>query len=102
MDVLRQYSVRSRLWLILTVATVTLCAFGVLMLKDSYNHLYEGKAEKTQHVVETAFGVFKRFQVLGAADSLDRHSGSLGTIAQQGQRHSDAQTQQMNMLATAI
>lgn len=41
-------------------------------------------------------------QLLTAAHSLDRHSGELGAIAAQSQRHSDTQTQQMDMLATAI
>ena len=56
MDVLRKYPVRARLWLILTVAALMLLAFGALTLRASYEHLYQGKAEKTQHVVETALG----------------------------------------------
>lgn len=81
MDVLRKYPVRTRLWLILTVAALMLLAFGALTLRASYEHLYQGKAEKTQHVVETALGVFTHFQALEAGGTLSREAAQQGALA---------------------
>lgn len=81
MDVLRKYPVRARLWLILTVAALMLLAFGALTLRASYKHLYQGKAEKTQHVVETALGVFTHFQALEAGGTLSREAAQQGALA---------------------
>lgn len=81
MDVLRKYPVRARLWLILTVAALMLLAFGALTLRASYEHLYQGKAEKTQHVVETALGVFTHFQALEAGGTLSREAAQQGALA---------------------
>ncbi|XWO56462.1 methyl-accepting chemotaxis protein [Pseudomonas luteola] len=81
MDVLRKYPVRARLWLILTVAALMLLAFGALTLRASYEHLYQGKAEKTQHVVETTLGVFTHFQALEAGGTLSREAAQQGALA---------------------
>ena len=81
MDVLRKYPVRARLWLILTVAALMLLAFGALTLRASYEHLYQGKAEKTQHVVETALGVLTHFQALEAGGTLSREAAQQGALA---------------------
>ncbi len=81
MDVLRKYPVRARLWLILTVAALMLLAFGALTLRASYEHLYQGKAEKTQHVIETALGVFTHFQALEAGGTLSREAAQQGALA---------------------
>lgn len=81
MDVLRKYPVRARLWLILTVAALMLLAFGALTLRASYEHLYQGKAEKTQHVVETGLGVFTHFQALEAGGTLSREAAQQGALA---------------------
>ncbi|SPZ11805.1 putative methyl-accepting chemotaxis transducer [Pseudomonas luteola] len=81
MDVLRKYPVRARLWLILTVAALMLLAFGALTLRASYEHLYQGKAEKTQHVVETALGVFTHFQALEAGGTLSREAAQRSALA---------------------
>jgi len=65
-------SISSRLWLILVVAIAMLLALGLLMLRQIHGDLYQAKAEKTRHVVETATGVLVHFQQLEAAGTLSR------------------------------
>ncbi|TWI55004.1 methyl-accepting chemotaxis sensory transducer with Cache sensor [Pseudomonas duriflava] len=81
MDVLRKYPIRGRLWLILGVATLTLGVFGALMLSASYDQLYRGKAEKTQHVVETALGVLQHFHQLESQGTLTREAAQQAALA---------------------
>ena len=57
MNSLRSVSISRRLWLILIVAVVMLLTLGVLMLKQIHDDLYHAKAQKTQHVVQTASGL---------------------------------------------
>ncbi|BBN54947.1 hypothetical protein TRE132_30720 [Pseudomonas chlororaphis subsp. aurantiaca] len=66
MNSLRTMSISRRLWLILIVAVLMLMTLGMLMLKQIH------KAQKTQHVVQTANGVLAYFQGLESAGSLDR------------------------------
>ena len=72
MNSLRRMSISRRLWLILIVAVLMLLTLGVLMLKQIHDDLYQAKAQKTQHVVQTANGVLAYFQGLESAGSLDR------------------------------
>ncbi len=72
MKTLRSMSISSRLWLILVVAIAMLLALGLLMLRQIHGDLYQAKAEKTRHVVETATGVLVHFQQLEAAGTLSR------------------------------
>ncbi|MBF8776252.1 methyl-accepting chemotaxis protein [Pseudomonas fulva] len=72
MKTLRSMSISSRLWLILVVAIAMLLVLGLLMLRQIHGDLYQAKAEKTRHVVETATGVLKHFQQLEAAGTLSR------------------------------
>ncbi|BAV75060.1 methyl-accepting chemotaxis protein [Pseudomonas chlororaphis subsp. aurantiaca] len=65
-------SISRRLWLILIVAVLMLMTLGMLMLKQIRDDLYQAKAQKTQHVVQTANGVLAYFQGLESAGSLDR------------------------------
>jgi methyl-accepting chemotaxis protein len=65
-------SISRRLWLILIVAVLMLLTLGMLMLKQIRDDLYQAKAQKTQHVVQTANGVLAYFQGLESAGSLDR------------------------------
>jgi len=72
MNSLRTMSISRRLWLILIVAVLMLMTLGMLMLKQIHDDLYHAKAQKTQHVVQTANGVLAYFQGLESAGSLDR------------------------------
>ncbi|MEN5092627.1 methyl-accepting chemotaxis protein [Pseudomonas protegens] len=72
MNSLRKMSISQRLWLILIVAVLTLVTLGVMMLKQIHGDLYQAKAQKTQHVVQTAAGVLNYYQGLEAAGSLSR------------------------------
>ncbi|NTZ69723.1 methyl-accepting chemotaxis protein [Pseudomonas protegens] len=72
MNSLRKMSISQRLWLILIVAVLTLVTLGVMMLKQIHGDLYLAKAQKTQHVVQTAAGVLNYYQGLEAAGSLTR------------------------------
>ena len=64
MNSLRKMSISQRLWLILIVAVLTLVTLGVMMLKQIHGDLYLAKAQKTQHVVQTAAGVLNYYQGL--------------------------------------
>ncbi len=72
MKSLRKMSISQRLWLILIVALLTLVTLGVMMLQQIHGDLYQAKAQKTQHVVQTAAGVLDYYQGLEAAGSLTR------------------------------
>ncbi|WP_409319262.1 methyl-accepting chemotaxis protein [Pseudomonas sp. KCJK9016] len=72
MNSLRSVSISRRLWLILIVAVVMLLTLGLLMLKQIHDDLYHAKAQKTQHVVQTASGVLTYYQGLEAAGTLTR------------------------------
>ena len=72
MNSLRKMSISQRLWLILIVAVLTLVTLGVMMLKQIHGDLYQAKAQKTQHVVQTAAGVLTYYQGLEAAGSMSR------------------------------
>ncbi|AKA24590.1 methyl-accepting chemotaxis protein [Pseudomonas chlororaphis] len=65
-------SISRRLWLILIVAVLMLLVLGLLMLKQTHDNLYQAKAQKTQHVVQTANGVLAYFHGLESSGNLDR------------------------------
>ncbi|MBV4531539.1 methyl-accepting chemotaxis protein [Pseudomonas sp. SWRI107] len=72
MKTLRSMSISRRLWLILLVAVAMLVVLGLLMLRQIHGDLYQAKAEKTRHVVQTAAGVLAYYQGLEAAGTLTR------------------------------
>lgn len=72
MNSLRSLSISRRLWLILIVAVLMLTTLGLLMLKQIHDDLYQAKAEKTQHVVQTANGVLEYYHSLETAGTLSR------------------------------
>ncbi|UST56418.1 methyl-accepting chemotaxis protein [Pseudomonas moraviensis] len=74
MNSLRSVSISRRLWLILIVAVVMLLTLGVLMLKQIHDDLYHAKAQKTQHVVQTASGLLTYYQGLETVGTLTRDS----------------------------
>ncbi|WP_025109554.1 methyl-accepting chemotaxis protein [Pseudomonas sp. H1h] len=72
MNSLRSVSISRRLWLILVVAVVMLLTLGVLMLKQIHDDLYHAKAQKTQHVVQTASGLLTYYHDLETTGTLTR------------------------------
>ncbi|MBK5003720.1 methyl-accepting chemotaxis protein [Pseudomonas sp. S32] len=74
MKTLRSMSISSRLWLILLVSVAMLMVLGLLMLRQIHGDLYQAKAEKTRHVVQTAAGVLAYYQGLEAAGTLSREA----------------------------
>ena len=74
MNTLRRLSISRRLWLILIVAMAMLLALGLLMLKQIHDDLYEGKAQKTRHVVQAVSGVLNYYHGLETAGSLSREA----------------------------
>ncbi|ORL62585.1 methyl-accepting chemotaxis protein [Pseudomonas putida] len=74
MKTLRSMSISRRLSLILLVAVGMLVAFALLMLRQLHGDLYQAKAEKTRHVVQTAAGVLAYYQGLEAAGTLTREA----------------------------
>jgi len=74
MNSLRNMSISRRLWLILIVAVMMLLTLGMLMLKQIHEDLYHAKAQKTQHVVQTASGILTYYHGLETAGTLTREA----------------------------
>ncbi len=74
MNSLRSVSISRRLWLILVVSVLMLLTLGMLMLNQIHSDLYQAKAEKTRHVVETANGVLTYYHSLETAGTLSREA----------------------------
>ncbi|QMV65900.1 methyl-accepting chemotaxis protein [Pseudomonas berkeleyensis] len=72
MNSLRSIPISRRLWLILGLALLTLVLQGTYMLRQINLDLYAGKAQKTEHVVQSAAGILKHFHDLETAGSLSR------------------------------
>ncbi|MGA8133960.1 MULTISPECIES: methyl-accepting chemotaxis protein [Pseudomonas] len=72
MNSLRNVSISRRLWLILIVAMAMLLTLGLLMLQQIHDDLYQGKAQKTQHVVQVASGILNYYHDLETAGTLSR------------------------------
>jgi len=72
MNSLRNLPISLRLWLILIVAIVMLVIQGALLLQQLHQGLYAAKAEKTQHVVQSAGGILTHFHSLESSGELSR------------------------------
>ena len=72
MNSLRSLPINCRLWLILVVAILMLIIQGALLLKQIHTDLYAAKAEKTQHIVQSAAGILQHYYDLEASGSLTR------------------------------
>ncbi|NKQ10523.1 methyl-accepting chemotaxis protein [Pseudomonas sp. SST3] len=70
MNLLRNFPISKRLWLIPTVAIAMLFVLGLLMIQQVRVDLYKGKQVMTQNIVETATGVLGYYQQLEANGSL--------------------------------
>jgi len=70
MNLLRNFPISKRLWLIPMVAVAMLFILGLLMIQQVRSDLYKGKQVMTQNIVETATGVLDYYQQLEANGSL--------------------------------
>ncbi|MDE1169570.1 MAG: methyl-accepting chemotaxis protein [Pseudomonas sp.] len=69
---MRNLSISRRLWLILVVAVLMLLVMAGAMLKQIHDDLYDAKAQKTMHVVQTANGLLEYYHGLETAGTLSR------------------------------
>lgn len=69
---MRSLSISRRLWLILVVAVLMLLIMAGAMLKQIHDDLFDAKAQKTMHVVQTASGLLDFYQGLEKAGTLTR------------------------------
>ncbi|WP_263264957.1 methyl-accepting chemotaxis protein [Pseudomonas sp. RIT-PI-S] len=81
MTLLRNLSISRRLWLILVLAIAMLVALGLVMLKQIHDDLYQAKAQKTMHVVQTATGLLDYFNGLEKAGTLSHDQAQQQAIA---------------------
>ncbi|MBA1242650.1 methyl-accepting chemotaxis protein [Pseudomonas japonica] len=81
MKVLRNLSISRRLWLILLLALGMLAALGLFMLKQIHDDLYQAKAQKTMHVVQTAAGLLEYFNGLEKTGALTHEAAQQQAIA---------------------
>lgn len=92
MNTLRRLSISRRLGLILVVSMAMLLALGMLMLKQIHDDLYEGKAQKTRHVVQAVSGVLAYYHGLETAGTLSKTTAqqqALTVISQLRYDHDD-------------
>jgi len=67
--------------LILAVAVAMLVALGVFMLQQIHNDLYEGKVEKTRHLVQSASAILQNFHDQEVAGTLTREQAQTQAAA---------------------
>ncbi len=81
MSSLRSLPISRRLMLILGVAVAMLVALGVFMLQQIHSDLYEGKVEKTRHLVQSASAILQNFHDQEVAGSLTREQAQTQAAA---------------------
>ncbi|MGE4404580.1 methyl-accepting chemotaxis protein [Pseudomonas sp.] len=82
MNLLRNFPISKRLWLIPVVAIAMLFVLGVLMIQQVRTDLYQGKQKMTQHVVETAAGVLEHYRQLEASGAMSTAEAQQAAIEQ--------------------
>lgn len=70
MNLLRNFPISKRLWLIPVLAVAMLFVLGLLMIQQVRTDLYKGKQVMTQNIVETANGILSHYQQLEANGTL--------------------------------
>ncbi|MFC3607410.1 methyl-accepting chemotaxis protein [Stutzerimonas tarimensis] len=70
MNMLRNFPISRRLWFVQLLALLMLLALGWLVALQVHDSLYQGKAEKTRHVVETAMGLAQHYHRLETSGQL--------------------------------
>ncbi|RML96886.1 Methyl-accepting chemotaxis protein [Pseudomonas amygdali pv. eriobotryae] len=88
---MRSFSISRRLWLILVVSVLMLFVLSATLLRQIHNDLYQAKAEKTMHVVQTASGILTYYQGLEAAGSMTREAAQQQALKEiKGLRYSQS------------
>ncbi len=82
MDMLRNFPISKRLWLIPLVAVAMLFMLGLLMIQQVRSDLYKGKQVMTQNIVETARGVLTYYQQLEANGSMSTAEAQMAAMDQ--------------------
>ncbi len=80
MAALRNLSIKQRLWLLAGTSIGMLVLLGASMLHQLDSELHQSKEEKTQHVVQAAFGVLQHYQRLETAGTLTREEAQSQAI----------------------
>jgi len=70
MNLLRNFPISKRLWLIPLLAVGMLFALGLLMIQQVRSDLYKGKQVMTRNIVETANGILDYYQQLEASGAM--------------------------------
>lgn len=81
MAALRNLPIKQRLWLLAGTSIAMLVLLGASMLHQLDSELHQSKEEKTQHVVQAAFGVLQHYQRLETAGTLSREEAQSQAIA---------------------
>lgn len=88
---MRSLSISRRLWLILIVSVLMLFVLAATLLKQIHDDLYQAKAEKTMHVVQTASGILTFYQGLEAAGTMSREAAQQQALKEiKGLRYSQS------------
>ncbi|MBC3956547.1 methyl-accepting chemotaxis protein [Pseudomonas triticifolii] len=88
---MRSFSISRRLWLILIVSVLMLFVLAATLLKQIHDDLYQAKAEKTMHVVQTASGILTFYQGLEAAGTMSREAAQQQALKEiKGLRYSQS------------
>lgn len=82
MNLLRNFSISKRLWLIPVVAVAMLFILGLLMIQQARSDLYHGKQDMTRNVVETAAGILDFYQRLEANGTMSTAEAQQAAMAQ--------------------
>ncbi|AHL75752.1 chemotaxis protein [Stutzerimonas stutzeri] len=82
MNLLRNFPISKRLWLIPTLAVAMLFVLGLLMIHQVRIDLYKGKQVMTQNIVETATGILGYYQQLEASGTLNTSEAQKAAMEQ--------------------
>lgn len=82
MNLLRNFPISKRLWLIPVVAVAMLFILGLLMIQQVRSDLYHGKQDMTRNLVETAAGILDFYQRLEANGTMSTAEAQQAAMAQ--------------------
>ncbi len=82
MNLLRNFPISKRLWLIPLLAVGMLFALGLLMIQQVRSDLYKGKQVMTRNIVETANGILDYYQQLEASGAMSTEAAQKAAMDQ--------------------
>ena len=77
---LNRMRVVHKLWLVVGIALVGLALYSAVNALAHRDSMFEDRKIKTQHVVETAWGVLKRFHALEQSGAMSREEAQKGAV----------------------